>query len=83
MSFEIKYLCKFYFNITDPNDNKSFEHSNQVRKLIFRRQKREKEYWNPGNVGILNLIWWNTKGLCHSEYLEDEEYENYLNLFYK
>ena len=39
MSFEIAYLCKFYFDITDPNDNKAFEHSNQVRKLIFLKEK--------------------------------------------
>ena len=39
MSFEIADLCKFYFNITDPNDNKSFEHNNQVRKLIFLKEK--------------------------------------------
>ena len=39
MSFEIAVLCKFYFNITDPNDIKAFEHSNQVRKLIFFNEK--------------------------------------------
>ena len=39
MIFEIVDLCKFYFDITDPNDNKAFEHSNQVRKLIFLKEK--------------------------------------------
>ena len=66
MSFEIADLCKFYFNITDPNDIKAFEHSNQVRKLNFWR-KREKECWKPRNVGIWSLLWWNTEGLCPSE----------------
>ena len=45
MRFEIAYLRKFYFNITDPNDIKAFEHSNKVRKLNFIRRKREKECW--------------------------------------
>ena len=39
MSFEITDLCIFYFDITDPNDNKSLEHCNQVRKLIFLKEK--------------------------------------------
>ena len=39
MSFEIEYICIFYFDITDPNDKKSLEHSNQVRKLIFLKEK--------------------------------------------
>ena len=39
MSFEITDLCNFYFNVTDPNDNKYFQHSNQVRKLIFLKEK--------------------------------------------
>ena len=68
MSFEIAYLCKFYFDITDPNDNKAFELSNQVRKLIFLKEKeREKECLKPGNVGLWSLLWWNTEGLCHLE----------------
>ena len=74
MNFEISDLCKFYFDIIDPNDNKAFEHSNQVKKLIFLRRKREKECWNPRNVGIWSLLWLNTKGLCPPEDLEDEEY---------
>ena len=47
MSFEIADLCKFYFKITDPNDNKAFEHSNQVRKLILKEKERERmlEAW--------------------------------------
>ena len=48
MSFETTDLCKFYFNITDPNDIKAFEHSNQVRKLIFlKEEERERvlEAW--------------------------------------
>ena len=43
MSFEIADLCKFYFNITDPNDNKAFEHSKQVRKLNFEGGKGEEK----------------------------------------
>ena len=39
MRFEISYLCIFYFDITYPNDNKALEHSNQVRKLIFLKEK--------------------------------------------
>ena len=39
MRFEIAYLCRFYFDITDPNDKKPLEHSNQVRKLIFLKEK--------------------------------------------
>ena len=31
MSFEIIDLCKFYFNMTDLNDNKACNQSNQVR----------------------------------------------------
>ena len=41
MSFEIAYICNFYFNITDPSDNKAFEHSNQVIKLIFLKKREE------------------------------------------
>ena len=29
MRFEIADLCRFDFDITDPNDNKALEHSNQ------------------------------------------------------
>ena len=39
MSFEIAHLCKFYFDITDPNDNKAFKHSNQVKKNDFLKEK--------------------------------------------
>ena len=39
MSFEIADLCRFYFDITDPNDNKALEHGNQVKKLIFLKEK--------------------------------------------
>ena len=39
MRFEIEYICRFYFDIIYPNDNKSLEHSNQVRKLIFFKEK--------------------------------------------
>ena len=39
MSFEVEYLCRFYFDATDPNDNKDLEHSNQVRKMIFLKEK--------------------------------------------
>ena len=42
MRFEIEDLCEFYFDITDPNDNKSFEHSNQVRKLILKEEKEKR-----------------------------------------
>ena len=42
MSFEIADICKFYFNITDPNDNKAFEHSNQVRNLILNEEKEKR-----------------------------------------
>ena len=83
MSLEKIYLCNFYFNITDPNDIKSFKRNNQVRKMIFWRRKREKECWKPGNVGIWRLLWWNIEELCPLEYLEDEEDANQLNPFYK
>ena len=83
MIFEIAYLCNFYFNITDTNDNKAFKHSNQVRKLIFWGRKREKECWKLGNVGLWSLLLWNTEGLCDSKDIEDEEDVNQLNLFYK
>ena len=84
MSFEIGDLCKFYFDITDPNDNKAFELSNRVIKLIFLNEKeREKECQKLGNVGLWSLLWWNNEGLCHLEDLEYEEYANQLNLFYK
>ena len=84
MSFEIADLCKFHFDISDPNDNKDFELSNQVRKLIFFKEKeREKECWKPGNVGFWSLLWWNTEGLFHSKDIEDKEYANQINLFYK
>ena len=58
MSFEIADLCKFYFNITDPNDNKAFEHSNQVRKLFFKEKRRRGEEvgslpeWNKMKGGL-------------------------------
>ena len=39
MSFEIEYLCRFYIDITNPNDKKALEHSNQVTKLIFFKEK--------------------------------------------
>ena len=39
MRFEIEYLCRFYFDITYSNDKKTLEHSNQVRKLIFLKEK--------------------------------------------
>ena len=42
MSFEIADLCKFYFDITDPNDNKAFAHNNQVRKLILKEEKEKR-----------------------------------------
>ena len=42
MDFEIADICKFYFDIIDPNDNKAFEHSNQVRKLILKEEKEKK-----------------------------------------
>ena len=42
MSFEITYICKFYFDMIDPNDNKAFELSNQVRNLIFLEKDRER-----------------------------------------
>ena len=48
MSLETTDLCNFYFNITDLNDIKAFEHSNQVRKLIFlKEEERERvlEAW--------------------------------------
>ena len=51
--------------------------------MIFRRRKREKECRKPRNVGIWSLLWWNTEGLCSPKYPEDEEYEKYLNPFYK
>ena len=38
MGFEIEDLCRFYFDITDTNDNKALEHSNQIRKLIFLKE---------------------------------------------
>ena len=42
MSFEIEYICKIYFDITDPNGNKAFEHSNQVRKFILKEEKEKR-----------------------------------------
>ena len=42
MKFEIADLCKFYFDIIDPNDNKAFEHSNQVRNLILKEEKEKR-----------------------------------------
>ena len=42
MRFEIADICIFYFDITDPNDNKAFEHSNQVRKLILKEEKEKR-----------------------------------------
>ena len=42
ISFEMAYLCNFYFDITDPNGKKSFEHSNQVRKLILKEEKEKR-----------------------------------------
>ena len=42
MRFEIEYICKFYFDIIYPNDNKAFEHSNQVRKLILKEEKEKR-----------------------------------------
>ena len=42
MIFEIADLCKFYFDIIDPNDNKAFEHNNQVRKLILKEEKEKR-----------------------------------------
>ena len=44
MSYEISDLCIFYFDATDPNDNKAFGHRNQVRKLIlYRNEKKRRE----------------------------------------
>ena len=43
MRFEIADICRFYFDITYPNDNKSLEHSNQVRKLILFLKEEERE----------------------------------------
>ena len=42
VSFEIADLCKFYFDIIDPNDNKAFEHNNQVRNLILKEEKKKR-----------------------------------------
>ena len=49
MSLETIDLCKFYFNITYPDDIKSFKHSNQVRKLILLRRK------SVGSLGMLGF----------------------------
>ena len=46
-------MYKFYFDITDPNDNKSFEHNNQVRKLIFFKGERERK--SAGSLGMLGF----------------------------
>ena len=44
MSSEISDLCIFYFDETDPNDNKAFAHRNQIRKLIlYRNEKKRRE----------------------------------------
>ena len=84
MSFEIEDIYRFYFDITDPNDNKSFKLSNQVRKLSFLKEKeREKEWLKPGNVGIWSLLWWNTEGICPQKYHKYEEYAIYINPSYK
>ena len=52
MSLETTDLCKFYFNITYPNDIKAFEHSNQVRKLIFEGGRERK---SAGSLGMLGF----------------------------
>ena len=52
MSFEIVDLCNFYFNIAYPNYNKYFEHSNQVRKLIFEAERERK---SAGSLGMLGF----------------------------
>ena len=83
MSFEIAYLCTFYFNITDPNDKKSFEHSNQVRKLIFEGERERKSAGSLGMLGFGVCFLWKTKGLCIPKYPEYEEDANYINPLYK
>ena len=42
MSSEISDLCIFYFDETDPNDNKDFTRGNQVTKLIFYRNEKKR-----------------------------------------
>ena len=42
MSSEISDLCIFYFDETDPNDNKVFAHRKEVRKLIFYRNETKR-----------------------------------------
>ena len=56
MSFEIEDLCKFYFDITDPNDNKAFEHSNQVRKLIFFKEKERERVLEAWECWALEFV---------------------------
>ena len=42
MRFEIADICKIYFDIIYPNDNKAFEHSNQVRNLNLKEEKEKR-----------------------------------------
>ena len=43
---------KTKINKTDPNDNKAFEHSNQVRKLIFEGERERKSVGSLGMLGF-------------------------------
>ena len=58
------------------NNDKACKQSNQVKKIDFVRRKREKECWNPGNVGLWSLLGLNTEGLCPQKNPEDEEDAN-------
>ena len=71
MSFEIAYICKFYFNITDPNDNKAFEHNNQVKKLFFEGERERK---SAGSLGMLGF------GVCFGGTPRDYVLQKLLNM---
>ena len=47
MSSEILDICIFYFDKTDPNDNKAFAHRNQVKMLILREEEEERNAGFP------------------------------------
>ena len=71
MSLETTDLCKFYFNITYPNDIKAFKYSNQVRKLIFEGGRERK---NAGSLGMLGF------GVCFGGTLRDYVLQNILKM---
>ena len=62
MRLEIKYLCKFYFEIIDMNNDKAYKQNNQVKFYFLEEEERERvmEALKINRAAFR----WNVEGLC-------------------